>query len=111
MDHSPTLGSTSTIDLSAIHKDKLKSLQNDIEENIRRRLSDVKRVAKDVNTTTIDTLLNQWESCIQARQADVGKDVFNTNMEECLLLNQMTRDEFNKNIIPQIKCAETKKKN
>ncbi len=110
VDHSPTLGSTSTIDLSAIHKDKLKSLQNDIEENIRRRLSDVKRVAKDVNTTTIDTLLNQWESCIQARQADVGKDVFNTNMEECLLLNQMTRDEFNKNIIPQIKCAETKKR-
>ena len=81
------------LDRSKTHANRLQSFQDNLKD-IRRELSDVKKIVKNMDTTTIDALLNQWEACIQARQADVGKDVFDTNMEECGLLNKRAKEEF-----------------
>lgn len=99
----------SELDKSKGDTNKLKSLQDNL-KSIRLELQGIKTAVKNIDTTTIDSLLNQWEACIQARQADVGKDVFNTNMEKCYLLNTSAKDEFYKNIFPQRNCAETKKR-
>jgi hypothetical protein len=60
-----------------------------------RELTEIKKLSKTVNTTTVDGLLSQFTSCIQARQLEVGtQDFWNNVNSTCNDLQNSINDEM-----------------
>lgn len=106
-----------TSDTASVHtsvedrRNQEEQLKNQFEtvKNLRRTLADTKRDLKNaVDTTKIDTLINQLEQCDQKLAGFVGTGDFwdGEVMRECVDIGRAIDDEFSENLNPKRICAD-----
>lgn len=83
--------------------------QKDYLQNLRREIQDISKVAKTVNLSVINGHLTEFESCLAAREAELGTPDFWDNLSGCNDHSRSIEDELNANLRPNRKCADSKR--
>ena len=78
-------------------------------KNMQRELQDIKKQAKTLDTSAVETLFAQYSSCIQARQAEVGTQDFWNNIQDCQSFQRDIDTQMNDVLRPARDCANTKR--